>query len=71
MEKSKLQSLDSDLRFNSEKDKPKQKDSMKDSTRESTKALFKNIPKEMIRKLFWMFQMDFEMFDYDISSYLT
>ena len=70
MEKSKLQSLDSDLRENSDPSKPK-KDSMKDSIRESTKALFKNIPKEMIRKLVSMFQMDFEMFDYEISSYLT
>ena len=70
MEKSKLQSLDSDLRANSDPSKLK-KDSMKDSIRESTKALFKNIPKEMIRKLVSMFQMDFEMFDYEISSYLT
>ena len=42
-----------------------------ESTEEMTKILFTKLPNELIEKLYDLYKLDFQMFDYEYKQYLS
>ena len=56
--------------FNTTKDAYIAIHSTKQSTKMLTKKYFSRLDSKIASELYQMFQMDFEMFDYDVNSYI-
>ena len=71
-----LETFNDDMRYIIQKSKIEIKDayiaihSTKQSTKMLTKKYFSRLDSKIVSELYQMFQMDFEMFDYDINSYI-